>query len=379
MKRVFIFFSFMMCFSIFACFSSCKKGNTANISQNTNVPVEGKNNFKISKGINISHWLSQSSVRGENRKNFFTEADVKYLAELGFDHLRIPIDEEQMFTEEGKKEVEAFTLLHNALKWCYKYNLRAIVDLHILRSHYFNDKDNPLFTDRNEQLKFFELWKQLCSELKSYSVDYVAYELMNEPVADNPEIWNVLVNECAQIVRELEPERTIVIGSNSWQGYQTVKDLRIPENDPNIIISFHYYNPFLLTHYAASWIDNLKNYKGPVHYPGKLITDEEFAGFSNEDKVTYGEWNKQTYDINVIESNFREVVKIAEKYNVSAYCGEYGCITAAPREDKLRWFDDVNKLFDKYNIARSSWDYKGGFGIIVNGVEQREMIDILVR
>lgn len=104
--------------------------------------IEQKNGFGINKGINISHWLSQSEARGEKRAAYFTEADVRFLAEAGFDHLRIPIDEEQMFTVDGKKEKEAFALFHDALSWCQKYQLKAVVDLHILRSHYFNAKEN---------------------------------------------------------------------------------------------------------------------------------------------------------------------------------------------------------------------------------------------
>lgn len=157
------------------------------------VSAPKKNNFSVKRGVNISHWLSQSNVRGENRAVFFTEADVKFLSEVGFDHLRLPVDEEQMFAPDGSKEKEVFSLLHNALSWCQKYRLKAIVDLHILRSHHFNAKEKPLFTDRKEQIRFYDLWKQLSQELHTYSVDFLAYELMNEPVADDHEQWNNIV------------------------------------------------------------------------------------------------------------------------------------------------------------------------------------------
>ena len=49
------------------------------------VSAPKKNNFSVKRGVNISHWLSQSNVRGENRAVFFTEADVKFLSEVGFD------------------------------------------------------------------------------------------------------------------------------------------------------------------------------------------------------------------------------------------------------------------------------------------------------
>ncbi|NQU84542.1 MAG: cellulase family glycosylhydrolase [Mariniphaga sp.] len=52
-------------------------------------------------------------------------------------------------------------------------------------------------------------------------------------------------------LRENEAERTIVIGSNKWQGTETFPALKVPEKDENIILSFHHYRPFGFTHYKT--------------------------------------------------------------------------------------------------------------------------------
>ncbi|MDR0793416.1 MAG: glycoside hydrolase family 5 protein [Chitinophagaceae bacterium] len=331
-----------------------------------------KNSFEIKNGVNISHWLSQSDQRGESRKAWFTRADVEYIAHLGYDHIRIPIDEVQMFTEDGEKIPEAFALLHDALKWCNEFHLRAVVDLHILRSHYFNSEKKPLFTDVKEQEKFYEFWRKISGELKKYSIDKVAYEPMNEPVADDPETWNVIVNRCVEVIRKLEPRRTIVMGSNRWQNFSTLKDLRVPENDPNIILSFHYYEPFLLTHYKASWT-YLKDITVPVHYPGQLIADADMDSAKN-----YAKDGKKIYNIDVIESNFMQAIEVAKKHNLKLYCGEYGCIAASPEADKIRWYKDLYTLFERHGIARANWEYKSDFGIIRNGKPQTEMANAIL-
>ena len=322
--------------------------------------------------MNISHWLSQSGQRGENRKAYFTRADVEFIANLGYDHIRFPIDEEQMFTESGEKEPEAFTLLHNALGWCEEFGLRAVVDLHILRSHHFNASEKPLFTEAKAQEQFYDCWRKISDELRKYSVDKVAYEPMNEPVADDPETWNVIVNRCAATIRELEPERTIIMGSNRWQSFSTVKDLRVPENDPNIMISFHYYEPFLLTHYKASWT-HTKDLAVPVHYPGQLIADADMASAGNHAGA-----GKSVFNIDVMDKHFLQVVEVAKKHNLKIYCGEYGCINGAPHADKIRWYKDMYTLFERHGIARSNWDYKGGFGIVRNKEPQTEMINAIL-
>ncbi|MDR1764049.1 MAG: glycoside hydrolase family 5 protein [Dysgonamonadaceae bacterium] len=333
--------------------------------------------FSISKGVNISHWLSQSNVRGERRAAYFTRDDVEFIVSVGFDHIRFPIDEEQMFDTKGNKNKEAFALLHNALGWCAEFGLKAVVDLHILRSHNFNAAVKPLFTEEAAQERFYDCWRKISGELKKYPLSMVAYELMNEPVADDPEQWNVIVNRCAAVVRKLEPERTLVIGSNRWQSYDTVKDLKVPDNDKHIIISFHYYNPFLLTHYLAPWTDN-RNYHGPVHYPGKLIADEDLAKLTPAEKENFGWANSQVYNLEKIESDFREVLQMANSKGLKVYCGEYGCIDNAPADDAVRWFTDMNTAFYELGIARAIWDYKEEFGIIKKGVVQEDIIEAIL-
>ena len=75
------------------------------------------NDFRIKRGTNISHWLSQSEQRGEARRLHIQEDDFARLEELGFDFVRIPIDEVQFWDEQGNKLPEAWNLLKNALDW----------------------------------------------------------------------------------------------------------------------------------------------------------------------------------------------------------------------------------------------------------------------
>ena len=340
--------------------------------QRSNVP----NGLLVKRGTNISHWLSQSNVRGPQRVSYFTEKDVQYLANLGFDHIRIPVDEEQLWKEDGQKDTEAFSLLKNALDWCKKYKLDAIVDLHILRSHHFNQKLKPLWTEPAAQERFVQCWRDLSGELKNYPVADVAYELMNEPVADDPEDWNRLVKKLVTVIRQLEPERVIVIGSNRWQSANTFDQLHVPENDKNIILSFHMYEPFLLTHHTASWT-GIKDYKGPVNYPGVIVKDEDIKGLPDSLKNQVLR-NKLRYNIDSIRNHFGKPIAAGKKYNLPLYCGEWGCLNTVPDAARLQWYNDIKTVLEENNIGWATWDYKGSFGIITrNNQEEKGLIKIL--
>ncbi|MCF0208580.1 MAG: cellulase family glycosylhydrolase [Bacteroidaceae bacterium] len=339
--------------------------------------------FEIKRGVNLSHWLSQSEVRGEERAKHIDEEDVKRLKEFGFDHVRIPIDEVQFWDEDGNKLQEAWDLLTKTLDNLQKHQMRAIVDLHIIRSHYFNavneEGTNSLFEDDKALEQFINLWAQLSEVLKKYPNSMVAYEFLNEPVADNPEQWNALIVKVHKDLRTLEPERVLVIGSNRWQGVGTFKDLKVPENDPNIILSFHYYEPFVMTHYNAHWTP-MGEYNGKVDYPGAMISQEDFN--KQTDKVKQQveqytkEWNKDT-----LNAQIQQAVVVAKKYNLPLICGEWGYYEKSPKEPSLRWMKDMIAVFDENNLAWDLWCYDGDFGFWNpddSGFKDKEMLDAIM-
>ena len=80
-------------------------------------PTQAQNGFEIKRGVNVSHWLSQSQARGQARANHIKEQDMIRIRELGFDHIRLPIDEVQFWDEQGNRLDDAWQLLTNALAY----------------------------------------------------------------------------------------------------------------------------------------------------------------------------------------------------------------------------------------------------------------------
>jgi endoglucanase len=346
------------CVSAVFILSACSTNN----SQDQEV-----NNFIIKRGTNVSHWLSQSEERGEARKQHIQEDDFARLDSLGFDFVRLPIDEEQLWDEDGNKLPEAWDLLTFAIDMAQKHHLRTIVDLHIIRSHYFNAVNegkadaNTLFTSEKAQQDLINLWYQLSDVLKGYSNDSVAYEFMNEPVADDHEQWNQLLAKVHKALREVEPQRTLVIGSNLWQGYETMKYLKVPEGDKNIILSFHYYNPMILTHYGAPWTP-IGQYTGKVNYPGVLVSKEDYEATPENLKELVEPYTTQEWNVEKLRADFKDAIEVAKKYDLQLICGEWGVFETVDRELAYSWTKDMLAVFDEFNIAWASWCYDADFG-----------------
>ncbi len=333
--------------------------------------------FELKRGVNLSHWLSQN-VGWPPRDSFITEKDIEFIAGAGYDHVRIPIDEVEMWTADGKPSEPSFAYLTHCLGWCAKHNLRAIVDLHILKAHHFN-ADNEggkitLWTDSAAQDNFIKLWIELSGRLKEYPVDRVAYELMNEPVAQDPEDWNRLIAKAVKAIRQLEPNRVLLIGSNRWQTPENFPFLKIPPNDPNIILSLHTYAPLFFTHHLADWTA-FKDYTGPVHYPGRVIAVADFPksmmNTTNADLKFQLEESRQVFNKKKLAKLLQPAIQKARELKLPLYCGEFGCLPHVERADRLKYYEDIISVFEENNIGWCNWEYKGDFGILTFDFNKR--------
>ncbi len=347
--------------------------------------------FIIHRGVNLSHWLSQD-FKWAPRLEWITENDIHYIASLGFDHVRLPIDEIEMWHEDGSQNAEAFELMISALNWCRTEQLNVILDLHTVRAHHFNAAEsgghNTLWTDPKEQEHFIDLWRQLSAVLRDYPNDFLAYEVMNEPTAEDPEDWNKLISKSMDYIRSVEPDRVVIFGANMWQIPQMMPLLYVPENDKNIILSFHTYEPLLFTHHTASWIDGpIQTYKGPVNYPGPIIDQDTFNRLAPgtehlkhplEIKFT-DDWGPAR-----IQQEIQPAIDRAKELGLQLYCGEFGCLPSVERDDRLAYYRDLIDVFQANHIAYANWEYKGDFGIYewlglksLTGAPDVELIKIL--
>ena len=374
-KKIVILLSFIFILIIMlSCGRKTKEGNAATKDineQNTPGYISNPSGFIIRKGVNLSHWMSQTRDWAP-RDKFITREDIKLIRSLGFDHIRLPVDEEELWDENGNVIEQSLRHVRNCLDWCAECGLRAVIDLHILRSHHFNARNNEgqitLWGDTVAQNNLMTLWENLSEYLYGYPNDMVAYEIMNEPVAPDHEQWNKLIARAVKIIRKREPDRVIIIGSNMWQKPYTFPYLKVPEGDKNIILSVHTYHPYFVTHYKAYWSAS-KYYDGPVHYPGQCITDPDFEKYvdkTNEALMSRLEEEnaRDIYNKEKLRSILQDAIDKASELGLQLYCNEFGCLPSVTEETRLRYYQGVTDIFRENSIAYANWDYKGDFCIV---------------
>jgi len=318
--------------------------------------------ISLRRGVNLSHWLSQSDRRGALRAAWMTESDFARVAGLGFDHVRLPLDEEHLWTAEGRREPQAWELLEQGLEHAAAHGLRVLCDLHILRSHHFNQADVPsLYREPEELERFRGLWTDLASFLARRPPDAVALEILNEAVARRGEDWNRVVASTFAAMRAAAPGHTIVTGSNWYCMCRTFDELEVPA-DPNQMLTFHFYNPMCLTHHQAAWTE-IGAWTGPVSYPGlpwpggvPAGTPAALAERMARDNIPSGP--------ETMEQEIQAPLRKSRQTGLPLYCGEFGVHEKAPPELRLAWLRDAVATFEAHGIGWALWDWKGVFGVV---------------
>lgn len=344
-----------------------------------NKPTE----FDFHQGVNIGKWLSQSWVMGEQREKIFTEEDIELLAENGFDHIRLPVDESQLFNRDMTLNESTVELIHKAVDCCIEHGLKVIFDLHILRSFNFLDNDAPLWKSVEEQDKLVNMWRDIQGILCQYPVTDVAYEFLNEAVAPTDEQWADLMLRLLAMVRETEKDRVVVFGANMQNQVSHVKNIKVPDDDKNIILAFHFYEPLLITHYQASWTPlRILHFNGPMQYPGQLIPDSVYEALSDEEKAVVEPYN-HSYDKDWIRGQWKEAIDYAREKGLKLYLGEFGCMVNCGEEVRLAWLKDVVDVARENGIPYSMWEYSAEFGFADRNnkgvVHNRSLMEVFVK
>lgn len=313
------------------------------------------------KGINLGGWLSQCGAGNytEDRfSSFILEEDIAQIASWGADHVRLPIDYNVIQNDDGSFIESGFAHIDNCIRWCKKYGLKMVLDLHKSCGYVFDDKTYcQFFTNERLQDIFVELWQELTNRYGKYS-DMISFELLNEITArETAEIWNRIAARTVRAIRKINKDVRIIIGGYFNSSIEGLLALEKPA-DENIVFTFHCYSPLLFTHQGAYWVENMPvDYK--IAYPGKVAEycekSREIFGNNYDNELDY---DGDMLDVSFFERMFRIAVDVSEKYNVPLYCGEYGVIDKADPESTLNWFNDIHAALEKFNIARSVWSYK---------------------
>jgi len=317
------------------------------------------------KGINLGGWLSQCSHTREHYDRFITEEDIRRISGWGLDHVRLPLDYNLVENDDGSPKDWGFVYIDNCIRWCERYGLNLILDLHRTFGYSFtNAIESGSFFDSEElQERFLRLWDKIASRYARHAPK-ISFELLNEIVSETVTAkWNAIAAKAVAVIRKHSPEVSILIGGIYYNHALSVRFLD-PPADEHIVYNFHCYDPFIFTHQGAHWIPGMP---ADLHIPYPATFEfyrEATSTVSTELGEVFRHIDGAEPGADFYDKLFASALEKATEYDVPLYCGEYGVINKADPESTAAFFRDIHLTFEKYGISRAAWTYRDlDFGI----------------
>ena len=304
---------------------------------------------QLGRGINLGNMFEAPSETAWG--NPFKETYIAQIADLGFQHIRVPIRwdvaERTQLTPPYTVNPQFLARIKSVVDLAISKHLYVIINLH----HHDELFTNPAAA----KARFISQWQQISTYFKGYD-NHLYFEVLNEPHdALTPALWNSYFAEALAEIRKTNPSRKVLLGTASYGGTTGVRDLD-PPKDPNLVLSVHYYNPFNFTHQGADWV-------------------------GNKDKYIGTQWEDLTWERNQVIADFEYAIQWAKQKNMPLHVGEFGTYEFADMESRAKWATFIARWLESQGASWAYWEYSAGFGIYdpIKNTFKTPLVDALLK
>ena len=252
------------------------------------------------------------------------DIDLVDIAAKGFETVRFParFSGHQQTTPPYTIDAAFLDRAEHIVDTARAQGLRVILDNH--------NFDELMAYPAAEHDRFVALWKQVAERFQGKDGE-VWFELMNEPYDNltNTRLPDLYGDALAQI-RATNPTRPVVVGGQSYSGINSLASFEVPD-DPYLVATFHYYDPFAFTHQGAPWIT-------PVQPTG----------------VTYG----SAADASQLAADVQKARDYMARTGRPLFLGEYGVYEGVPLAQRAAYYEAVTDAFRAADIDGCVWGYQ---------------------
>jgi endoglucanase len=324
----------------------------------------------LGKGMNIQYleeyWNGSASQRYRNYLNISTLPQWKnHIANIpnnGFNSIRVPICFDVWTSQTQPYSLydspSYFAAVDSIVKWSTAQNLMVIIDYH----------HGQLFdgTMNTELPRIKTLWTEIAERYKNTDPDKVLFEAYNEPNGISAANWQTAASQITATIRAIAPNHSIVLGATEWNGVYALANNTLSKlSDPNIIYTFHFYDPFIFTHQGASWVGNPVATTG-IPYPYNA------ANMPTINPLAVGTWGQSALNgyansgnKNALQTPLQAAKNWATTQNVPVFVGEFGAYGAfADQTSRCNLVVDDIDLFGNMGFSWAQWEWDKGFSMI---------------
>jgi len=324
---------------------------------------------RLARGVNLSNWLQHGPVK-EAVRYAPDSGDWQRIRALGLTHVRLPVDPAALLDERGLPKPEALAQLRAAVEDAVRENLLVVLVLQLP-----TELKPGLAAREPDRAALAGTWRWLAGALRDLPPAQLAFEPLNEPGGTDALAARALIEYLASALRAAAPLHTLIVAGHGYSGIDELEALR-PLADPNLVYSFHFYEPHNFTHQGANWGDpawrTLHNFPYPSSPESVAARVGAVPPKARELLRWHGEqrWNREH-----LGALLQRAAQWGRNNKVPVQCSEFGVFRkrVAPA-DRAAWLRDVREALEARGIGWTHWDYAGEFGI-VGGKQGKRVVD----
>jgi endoglucanase len=318
---------------------------------------------RLGRCVDITRWFWEGTdPTPAYFMTYLGDGDLELIHQLGFRCVRLSIEPSLLYQKATPRAIDPVMLgyIDAAVNRLNAHDLAVVVDIH-------DDPEKPLEEDPDYASGFAIFWQVLAHHFSRWNPEMVYLEVLDEPVFKlNPKKWLPIQQHLLSVMRAAAPQHTLIATGPLWSGIDGLLMLK-PVADPNVVYTFHFYEPATFTHEGAEWwVDGLDRYMADLPYPSRSSRcATAVTTFTNADvRASAAVYCAGNWDTAKLTGLIARAAQWSKANRVPIIAGEFGVYCKhAPPADRLRWFKDVRAAFQKYGIGWTLWGYDDCYGL----------------
>ncbi len=319
----------------------------------------------LTHGVNLSGWFGGwGDYSPEHTSTYITAADFQMMKEMGIRYVRFPLDP-TLLSQGGLRspdKQQIWARIDNALDMAM--NSGMIIDFVVFPR---DDYKQRLATQSGAD-QFIMLWQILAQHFMGRDPDRFFFELINESEEQDAYRWVGLQSATVRAIRHIDTQHTIIA---SGAHYDSLGDVLTTEtiDDPNVIYTFHFYEPYAFTHQGATWGSVEWNYFSDIPYPAtsSQLADRMKKIPSDSARYQLYLYGAENWNATSILQRIAFAAAWGRERQVPVVCNEFGAFRdTAPKDSRARYLHDVRIALEENGIGWGMWDWSGNFGLVTH-------------
>ena len=159
--------------------------------------------------------MQKSSFSLKQGKKPFEENDFKWISELGFNFVRLPLDYRAWIKNGDWNQLNetAFEEIDQAVAWGHKYKLHVSISFYLAPGYRVNQTQDArsIWTDEEAQNICARYWAVFAKHYKGVPNRELSFNLLNEPPDIEPSQYLRVVTKIIDAIRNEDPSRLIIV------------------------------------------------------------------------------------------------------------------------------------------------------------------------